>query len=78
MNNKYLLNLVNDNNKISYNIIKENKKYKTCKLFCNLHCYNIDLFNEIYSKYLNKIQEHFFVIITYSKGNKIPTKILTH
>jgi hypothetical protein len=68
--NKYLLKLENPDKEISYNIIKENKKISNYKLFCNLHCYNIDKFDEIYLKYIKKIQKYFFVIVTYSKGIK--------
>jgi hypothetical protein len=76
-----LCNYNSSNNKNRFNFkkyydeINENKKdkyNKKNKLWCNLYCHDIILFNEIYEKIIKNITKFFNVIVTYSNGNKIP------
>lgn len=69
---KYGKNEDNDINcKIKYHIVK-NSSNKKNKLWAHLHCNNIDLFIEIYQKYINEILKHFNIIVTYTNGTYIP------
>jgi hypothetical protein len=60
--------------KIEYKIVKNNDNdiFLNNKLWAHLHCHNIDKFDEIYNKYIDRIQKHFSIIVTYNIGNNIP------
>lgn len=68
-----------DDTIIYYEIINENKNsnFINNKLWCHLHCYDIDKFYEIYGIYIENIIKFFSIVVTYSKGNKIPKYDLT-
>jgi hypothetical protein len=67
-------NNIDSSVKINYDITKdvEDTVFLRNKLWAHLHCFNIDLFNEIYGGYISNIMKHFSVIVTYSYGNNIP------
>ena len=67
-------NNIDSSVKINYDITKDVKDtvFLNNKLWAHLHCFNIDLFNEIYGNYIVNIMKHFSVIVTYSYGNNIP------
>ena len=62
---KYILNINSINTPIYYEVIQ---KYKCKKQIAHLHCYDMNLFNNIYKEYYNNINEYYSVIITYHKG----------
>ena len=68
---KYELKLTQPNNEIKYIIVRHDN-FNHSKLCAHLHCYDIDRFEEIYGEYINRIKEHFNIIITYSVGTNIP------
>lgn len=70
---------INYQNRINYNIIKENMKidFINNKLWAHLHCFNIDQFNEIYGEYINNIIKYFSILVTFSKGKNIPVNNIT-
>ena len=76
---KYFLKLSDPESEIKYEIIKTSNSIskKKKKLYTHLHCYNIDLFDEIYDKYILNILEYFSIILTYSIGKKIPKYDIT-
>ena len=57
-----------------YKIINNNctSEFVNNKLWAHLHCFNIDLFGEIYGEYILNIMKYFNIVITYCEGNKIP------
>lgn len=67
--------LMEPKNNIIYNIIKNNLDiiYIKNKLWCHLHCYNIDLFDKIYQEHIKDILKYFSIIVTFSEGNNIPS-----
>lgn len=69
--NKYILNIRNPTDEINYEIIKRCKINK--KLVCHIHCYDIDKFDEIFGNYISNLKNYFSVIITFSKGDYIPS-----
>ena len=68
---KYVLKLVNPNDKINYEIIHNNttNEFKEKKYYAHLHCFDISRFNEIYGEYIDKISQYFSIVITYSIGD---------
>ena len=62
------------NQNIEYQIVKNNlsSEFLNNKLWCHLHCFDIDKFTEYYGEYINQINKYFSVIVTYSKGNIVP------
>ena len=66
---KYLLGLSDPNSQINYKITYCKFLNKNNYFIAHLHCYNLNLFKNIYSKYLEKITNYFDIIITYSKGS---------
>lgn len=69
---KYYLGLENPYNKITYDIIKnniDNELYRERKKFAHLHCYDISKFRDFYETHLERIKEHFSIIVTYSIGD---------
>jgi hypothetical protein len=67
---KYKLKIANSDSEIKYTVIQDN--FNHSKLYAHLHCYDIDRFEEIYGEYIDRVKEHFNIIITYSIGNNIP------
>ena len=63
-----------ENTPEDYNISKQNlpTKFFSNKLCAHLHCFNINKFSEYYHEYIDNISKYFYVIVTYSEGNKIP------
>ena len=59
---------------IQYEIIQNNvtSEFINNKLWCHLHCFDIDKFTAYYGEYINNINKYFSVIVTYSKGTSIP------
>ena len=57
-----------------FKIIKNNLSatFANNKLWCHLHCFDVDKFTEYYGEYINNINKYFSVIVTYSKGTSIP------
>lgn len=68
--NKYLYSLSEIPNQIEYIIIKKDNKETDC--VCHLYCFDIDKFDEIYGKYIDKMLIFFKIILTYSIGDNIP------
>lgn len=54
-----------------------NDKIKN-KLWCHLHCFNIDKFDEIYGDIITIIQQYFSTVVTYCEGSIIPEKYNMH
>jgi hypothetical protein len=52
------------------NVINIEVKEKYYDNIAHLHCYDLSQFNEIYSKYINNIENNFKIIITYSVISK--------
>ena len=67
---KYKYNISNPNNKIDYDVI--NNKVIDNELFAHLHCYDIRSFFKFYGNYIELIESHFSIIITYSIGSYDP------
>ena len=67
--NKYKLNLSHPTSQINYKIIKP--YIKDNKLWAHLHCFDIDLFEEIYGNNIKNIINYFNVIVTFSKGQSL-------
>lgn len=67
---KYVVEEAKLSNTINYYIIKDNKtnSFIHNKLYAHLHCYNIEMFEKIYGKYINIINYFFKIIVTYSIG----------
>lgn len=64
---KYLLN-IRMNTNIPYVIIQSQPI--TNEFICHLHIFDLDLFEEIYGKYINDLIEEFQVIVTFVKSTK--------
>jgi hypothetical protein len=66
---KYILNISHHEEMIPYLSIIDNKLYKKNEKFiCHLHILDISNFNDIYGNYIQFLQNHFKIIITYSNG----------
>lgn len=69
---KYILGISKPTNEVNYTQICNNINASTIEhnMVAHLHCYNIDLFHNYYSKYMNIISNHCTVIlVTFSIGN---------
>lgn len=69
---KFYLNIRNPKEPVQYSIIQNEDLNNNNKLFCHIHCYNIDQFNFMFSKYISNLQKYFNIIITYSIGTLLP------
>ena len=69
----YYLEISKSNDELNYNCLFDKVKNKNNKLWCQIHCFNIDNFDNIYGKYINNILKYFSVIVTYSFGEIIPS-----
>jgi len=67
---KYFIGLKDPEALISYEIISNGPmiQRQQSKLFCHIHCYDLNKFNSIFTEYLKKICEFFSIVITYSIG----------
>ena len=66
---KYILEPSIKKEKIEYEIINTINFQKN--FVAHLHCFNIDNFDEIYGLYMETIDKHFDIIITYSQGTPL-------
>jgi GT2 family glycosyltransferase len=48
------------------------------KLWCHLHCFDIDKFDYFYKDVIDNILKYFSVVVTYSIGTTIPTNYNIH
>jgi len=69
---KYYLNIRSPEEEIKYDIMQYSKFDTNNKNYCHIHCYNIDKFNYMFSKYKINLEKYFNIIITYSIGNYTP------
>lgn len=69
---KFYLNIRNPKEPVRYSIIQNEDLNNNNKLFCHIHCYNIDQFNFMFSNYISNLQKYFNIIITYSTGTLLP------
>jgi len=75
---KYILNISNSNNPITYDVKNAHKIDPTKKLWAHLHCFDIGQFHKIYGPYMKTIATYANIIVTYSVGvNNINSDYLT-
>jgi hypothetical protein len=72
---KYILNIENPNKEIDYVIFKKNNHEN--EFVCNLHIYDIHMFDSFYDKYISNLLSEFNITITYVIGD-IPKHILNY
>lgn len=74
---KYLLGIRNHNkNYLNYNVNIENTIIKNN--IAHLHCYDINLFDDIYGQYIQAIENNFSIIVTYCIDGEIPKYNFTY
>jgi hypothetical protein len=64
---KYLLFIKNPKTPIQYKIAKQSPITK--KYICAIHCYDLNVFDEYFSSYLNELATYFDIIVTYCLDN---------
>jgi len=71
---KYLLNLRDPHENMTYNVTKFVEIER--KNICSIHCYDLNVFDEYFGKYLDEISNVFDIIVTYCIHND--TVLLNH
>jgi hypothetical protein len=64
---KYLLYLRIPRDPLTYKITKSSNL--TRNYVCAIHCYDLNVFCDYFERYLNNINDHFDIIVTYCVGN---------
>ena len=64
---KYLLNISNINDNISYTVTKKSIINK--KLISHIHCYELEFLSLLFAEYINIIMKYFDIIVTYVVDN---------
>ena len=78
---KYLLHLNNPDTHFQYEVIHApiiiDMKFVN-KYICAIHCYNLNLFNEMFDEYIGEISKYFNIIITFHIDNENIRKTCTN
>lgn len=60
---------------IVYKIIKKDSNINfNSNFWCHIHCFNINLFDKFFGRYIETIENNCSVIVTYNTGDNIPNK----